>query len=329
MRKTISLITLTLLCITSTVASLCVGENGLSLSSILSWSELPADSVEYIILTQIRLPRTLAALAIGAMLGASGIIMQTIFRNPLVEPYTLGTSGGALLGVAICISFGLSGILAGNGITIFAIIGALVSILAVNPIRKNTTSSSTSTNKILLSGIMFSFVASAITTLLLSISTREQMSSIITWSIGGFGSTTPATTTLCSTIAATTLIISPFMGNILNILLLGEVNAHTLGIRTRLYIPLMLTIAATLAAISVAAAGIIAFIGMIIPHFTRQIIGHDHRISLPSGILLGSATMLTCDIIAREIIYPQELPVGVITGLLGGIIFIWINYRSK
>ncbi|MDO4462137.1 MAG: iron ABC transporter permease [Bacteroidia bacterium] len=327
MRKYIVILVISALCIITTIASLCIGENGIPLSKLFSFNELQPDSVEYIILTQIRLPRTFIALAIGAMLGASGIIMQAIFRNPLVEPYTLGTSGGALLGVATCITFGLSGIFSGNGMTFFAILGSLASIIVVSPIRKRNTS--LSSNKILLLGIMFSFVASALTTLLLSISTREQMSSIITWSIGGFSSITPYSATLCSVIAIVTLILSPFMGNLLNILLLGETTAHTLGIRTRFYIPLMLSIAAILAAIEVASAGIIAFIGMIIPHFSRQIIGYDHRIALPLGMVMGGTIMLCCDIIAREIIYPQELPVGVITGLLGGVIFIWINHHSK
>lgn len=330
MRKFFSISIPIVLCLLATVVSLCIGENGLPFAKLFSISDIPSDSVEYVILTKLRLPRTIIALAIGALLGASGIIMQSVFRNPLVEPYTLGLSGGALLGVALCMALGLTSVIGANSITFFAILGAIAAMLIVNPIRMGRTLNSRfSTNNTLLSGIMFSFVASALTTLLLSLSTREQLTSIISWSIGGFNSSTDMSTSLCGVVALLFLAISPFLGNLLNILLLGKVEAHTLGIRTDIWIPTVLILASILAAICVASAGIIAFIGMIVPHFTRILIGYDCRISLPSGMIIGATIMLVCDIIARQIIYPQELPVGVITGLIGGLLFIWINHKSK
>lgn len=329
MRSCLSFALLVFLCIAATAISLCIGENGIPLSKLFSLSDISTDSVEYIIITKLRLPRTVIALAIGALLGASGIIMQSIFRNPLVEPYTLGVSGGALLGVASCISLGLTSLLGSFTTSLFAIAGSVLAILIVNPVRSSSSPNNASPNRILLSGIMFSFVASAITTLLLSISTREQMSSIVSWSIGGFSGVPDYAYVLCGIVAASFLCLSPFLGNLMNILLLGRVDAHTLGIRTQIIIPLMLILASSLAALSVASAGTIAFVGMMVPHFTRVAIGNDCRIALPSGMLIGAFIMLSCDIVARQIIYPQELPVGVITGLLGGIIFIWINHREK
>lgn len=328
MRRTASIIVIAALCLLTFALSLCIGENGLSISQLLNISSLNSDSVEYIIFSELRLPRTLIALSVGALLGASGIIMQTVFRNPLVEPYTLGVSGGALVGVAICISMGLSGILNGNGNMIFALLGSLASIFFIaNPFSIGF-SKQTSSSHILLSGIVFSFVSSAITTLLLSLSTREQMSSIISWSIGGFEGVSTGVAYSCTTIALVFLALAPFLGNLLNILLLGSVDAHTLGIRTSIFVPVVLAVASCLSAVCVASAGVIAFVGMVVPHFTIALVGQDRRLSLPCSMLLGASILLLCDIVARHIIFPQELPVGVITGLLGGIMFLWINYRK-
>ncbi|MCQ2202339.1 MAG: iron ABC transporter permease [Bacteroidales bacterium] len=328
MRRIASIIVIAALCLLTFALSLCIGENGLSISQLLNISSLNSDSVEYIIFSELRLPRTLIALSVGALLGASGIIMQTVFRNPLVEPYTLGVSGGALVGVAICISMGLSGILNGNGNMIFALLGSLASIFFIaNPFSIGF-SKQTSSSHILLSGIVFSFVSSAITTLLLSLSTREQMSSIISWSIGGFEGVSTGVAYSCTTIALVFLALAPFLGNLLNILLLGSVDAHTLGIRTSIFVPVVLAVASCLSAVCVASAGVIAFVGMVVPHFTVALVGQDRRFSLPCSMLIGASILLLCDIVARHIIFPQELPVGVITGLLGGIMFLWINYRK-
>ena len=309
-----------------TLISLCIGENGIDISYLRSIADSSYDETQHLIITQLRLPRTLLALSVGGLLGFSGIVLQTLFRNPLVEPYTLGISGGSLLGVALCISLELTQVFGVFSTMLFAIIGAITTVFIV---LSTISRHKSDTYSMLLTGIMISISSGAFTTLLISISTREQMTCIISWSIGSLESTMPWQSIAGCIITTLLFIVSHLFGNNMNGLLLGRNTAHSLGINIRVAIPFLFVISSIATAFCVSIVGMIAFIGMIVPHIIRTTIGSDQRIALPAGIMTGALVLLSCDIIARHIIYPRELPVGVVTGIIGGVIFIWINHKQR
>lgn len=326
MNRALSIIVLCFALLAAAIASLTMGEGSPSVLQLLGLAPLPHDGVERIILVNLRLPRTLMAIGIGAMLSMSGAMMQTVFRNPLVEPYTMGLSGGAVLGVAIAIATGLTAVAGSAAITLCALAGAMLTMALVLLLRRAMLFS---TNSMLLVGIMVSFATSSVTTLIMSLGSHETLTQIISWTMGSLCSADLTTSVFIAVAAAAATVVSPMAGNTLNALMLGEDGARHIGISTRIAVPLLFTIATTLAAVSVAMAGVIAFVGMIVPHISRPLCGTDHRFSLPATAIAGAAFMLVCDMVARLAAYPQEIPVGVISGIAGGIMFIYITARAN
>lgn len=308
------------------IISLTIGENGLSIQQILNIQKLDTNSIEYTIFTNIRLPRVIIAISVGGMLSFSGLIMQNIFRNPLVEPYTMGLSGGAVIGVAIVFSTELINNYGTIAITTGALIGALSTMILILTLYKTLLHN---TAKMLLSGIMISFATSSITTLIMSLSTQENISQIISWTMGSFDNATIEQAKILLYITIAIFIASIFSGNILNIISLGETSAQHLGQNVKIIIPTLFIIATATAAISVAFAGVIAFVGMIVPHILRLTLDYDNRILAPMSFIFGATFMLICDTIAHNIIYPREIPVGVISGIIGCILFIYLSSNKK
>ena len=285
------------------------------------------DSMESAILTKIRIPRLILAFSIGGALSLIGAILQGIFRNPLVEPYTLGISGGASLGVALVIvsGIGLSGTLFALPVAGFA--GALLTILLVYflGIRKGAGN----VNRMLLIGVMISFISSSLLMFLMSVSTTEGLHSILFWTMGSLDESNRSLIILVLTVSLAGLVFSNLFSHQLNALRLGEDRARHLGVNSSLMIKLMFVVTSLLAGICVSVAGVIGFVGLVIPHLIRMLVGSDYRILLTGSFLGGSFFLIVCDVIARTIIAPNELPVGVITGIIGGVVFIVILAREK
>jgi iron complex transport system permease protein len=297
----------------------------------ISWLQLPEilsnkDSLEYTVLAKIRIPRLILAISVGGALSLSGAILQGIYRNPLVEPYTLGISGGAALGIAIAIVFGIDA-LSYLVLPVFGFIGAIVTLFLVYflSIRKG----GLSINSMLLIGVMVSFVASSAMMFLMSISTTDNIQRIVFWVMGSLDESNVLLIRIAFYTAISGLILTYFFAQPLNALRLGEVKAKHLGINTNVTIKLLFFVASLLTGVAVSVAGVIGFVGLVIPHLVRLIIGNDYRIILGSSFLGGAIFLILSDTLARTIISPNELPIGVITGFVGGLVFIVVLSRSK
>ncbi len=316
---------LILLFLVSVLISLSSGEVKVSLAQL---PEILANktSIEYMVLTKIRIPRLLLAIGVGGALSLSGAILQGIYRNPLVEPYTLGISGGAALGVAFAIVFGLNTI-SFLSLPLFGFIGALLTLFAVYflSIKRG----GLSINSMLLIGVMVSFVASSAMMFLMSITTTDNLQSIVFWVMGSLDESNNLLIKIAIYSSLAGLLLTYFFAQPLNALRLGEVKAKHLGINTNVTIKLLFFVASLLTGIAVSVAGVIGFVGLVIPHVVRLIIGNDYRILIAGSFLGGSIFLILCDTIARTIISPNELPIGVITGFAGGLVFIIVLSRSK
>ncbi|RLD70467.1 MAG: iron ABC transporter permease [Bacteroidetes bacterium] len=306
----------------SIAVSISVGELSISLFDIPDIFEKGDTSMEYTILKKIRLPRIFLGFAVGGALSLAGAILQGIYRNPLVEPYTLGISGGAALGVTVAIVFGLTVSVGAMVLPISGFLGSLVIIFLVYTfsIQKGRLN----TNNMLLTGVMISFIASSIMMLLMAITSSENLHGIIFWIMGSLDEPNINLIYFAFISSITGLIFSFFFVKQLNALRLGEEKAMQLGINSELAIRVLFIISSLLTGISVAVAGIIGFVGLIIPHLMRLFVGNDYRILLLSSFLGGGTFLILCDTLARVIITPNELPVGVITGIIGGAIFVVI-----
>lgn len=309
----------------SIVISLSSGEVKVSLSQL---PEIFSDktSIEYTVLSKIRIPRLLLAIGVGGALSLSGAILQGIYRNPLVEPYTLGISGGAALGVAIAIVFGLNTI-SFLSLPLFGFAGALVTLFIVYFLSVKR--GGLSINSMLLIGVMVSFVASSAMMFLMSITTTDNLQGIIFWVMGSLDESDNLLIGIAFYSAIAGLLLTYFFAQPLNALRLGEVKAKHLGINTNVTVKLLFFVASLLTGIAVSVAGVIGFVGLVIPHLVRLVIGNDYRILIAGSFLGGSIFLILCDTIARTIISPNELPIGVITGFAGGLVFIVVLSRSK
>ncbi|BBE18306.1 vitamin B12 ABC transporter, permease component BtuC [Aquipluma nitroreducens] len=318
---------LLILLVASVVLSLSVGEMNLGFMDIFSILGKGHESMEYTILSQIRIPRVLLGVAVGGSLSLSGILLQGIYRNPLVEPYTLGISGGASLGVAFVIVFGLHQLVGSFVLPLAGFAGSFLIIFLVYTI--STRSGRVNIQSMLLTGVMISFIASSSMMLLMATTSSENLHGIIFWIMGSLDEPDMSLIYITLIISVGALIVSYLFVQPLNALRLGEEKAKHLGINTDLSIKLLFLLASLLAGVSVAVAGVIGFVGLIIPHLMRLLVGSDYRILLISSFLSGSIFLVLSDVIARTIISPNELPIGVITGIVGGIAFLLMISRSS
>ena len=307
--------------------ALSTGEMNIKLLRVPSILFSGKGTIEYSILTQIRLPRILLGLAIGGSLSLAGVLLQGIYRNPLVEPYTLGISGGAAIGVAIAIVFGLYIKVGAFVLPFSGFVGALVTTILVYLL--STKRGKLQINKMVLIGVMISFIASSAMMFMLATTQTENLQGIIFWTMGSLDEPNPLLIKACFIIAITCLLASYLFTQPLNALRLGEEKARHLGINTDTNIKILFIIASILTGLSVSVAGIIGFVGLIIPQMVRLLVGSDYRILLISSFITGGSFLVACDTIARTIISPNELPIGVITGFIGGIVFIVVLARTK
>lgn len=309
------------------IFSLSIGPSGIPFSKIIPILLKGKGSIEYSILADIRFPRILLGLAIGGALSIAGVILQGMFRNPLVEPYTLGISGGAALGVSLSIVSGLSGTLGIITLPLFGFLGAflVVGLVYFLSMRKGILK----IQGILLTGVMISFLSSSLIMFLMAVSRTEDLHGIIFWIMGSLEEPNWLFIKLALVISILGLIVSYLFCLDLNAFSLGEEDALHLGVNTEKTKRLLFILASLLTGLSVSVAGIIGFIGLVVPHFVRMFIGSDHRILLIGSYLCGAGFLILCDTLARTVIAPMELPVGVITGILGGSLFVYALTKKQ
>ncbi|PTD98413.1 FecCD family ABC transporter permease [Pandoraea apista] len=273
---------------------------------------------------RLRLPRALAAFACGGLLAVAGTLMQTLLRNPLADPYVLGISGGA--GVAALASLAL--MLPFFWVQTSAFAGALAAIAIVMALSHRSflrPGEQDSSTKLLLTGVMMAAGFGALATLILTLAPDASLRGMLFWLTGDLNGVDRAALPLIA-LAVTLLIVCP-VAHRLNVLLRGEAVAQAVGVavgplRARIYL------AASLAtAVAVTTAGSIGFIGLVVPHILRLRFGNDQRMLLPAAALAGGALLMLADLVARTIIAPTQLPVGVITAMIGVPVFLWLLSR--
>jgi len=285
-----------------------------------------------IIITDIRLPRTLLAWLVGAGLAISGAAMQGLFRNPLADPSIIGVTSGASLGASIAvviIANGIGGVEQWGGLSILvmgAFIGGLLAVLIVYRLSTassdGVTSNSTSVATMLLVGIAITALAGAGNSLLAYIADNDTMRSMSLWSMGGLDAASELRVILAGSIIMPAIFLLMCFSRQLDAMLLGESEARHLGVDVQRVKWALIIIVAIAVASSVALAGVIGFVGLVVPHMLRMLIGPSHRRLLPYSAIAGGLMLVAADIVARVIVSPAEMPVGVITAILGAPLFI-------
>ena len=288
---------------------------------------LAAGSAQSIIL-DVRLPRVLCVALVGAALSLCGAAMQGLLRNPLADGSTLGVSSGASLGAVVAIAFGFS--IPGlpfAGTMVLAIFFAFLSLLIILSLAYKL-DGSLSTHSIILIGVIFSMFASSIMSLIITFAS-EKVRSITFWTMGSLSGSTYANvlTLLVALVLFGAVILS--CGRELNAFAIGEDNARHVGVNVRRVKLMVLICVSALIGVAVSVGGTIGFVGLVIPHITRLLVGPNHRRLLPASMLAGASFLLLADLLARVLLNPLELPIGVVTSFIGSIVFVFIFYRTR
>ncbi|MEO3999969.1 iron ABC transporter permease [Mesorhizobium sp. CAU 1732] len=286
-----------------------------------------------IIVYDIRLPRMILGVLIGAALAVSGAVMQGLFRNPLADPGLVGVSAGAGLGAISIIVLG-GGIL-GPVIALFGIYalplaafaGGLATTLLLYHVA--TRRGQTSIATMLLAGIALGAMAGAFSGVLIYLADDRQLRDLTFWGLGSLAGATWTKILSAGPIIALALLAAPFMARSLNAMALGEATAHHLGIPVQRFKNIAIVVVAAATGASVAVSGGIGFVGIVVPHLLRLLIGPDHRYLLPASALLGASLLLLADAVSRTIVAPAELPIGIVTAAVGAPFFLWILLRKR
>ncbi len=288
----------------------------------------PATTPAAAITLRIRLPRVLCALLSGASLSLCGCAMQGLLRNPLADGSTMGVASGASLGAAVAILTGFSlPVLKVAGTMLSAIAFSFLSLLMILSLAWSM-DNSLSTHTIILIGIIFSMFISSVMNLLVTFS-GEKLRSITFWTMGSFsGSSYLYALILLGTLAVCGGLLLSLSGE-LNAFSLGERNASHLGVEVRRVRMAVLVLVSVLTGVCVSVGGSIAFVGLVVPHITRMITGPNHARLMPACLFTGAVFLMLCDLCARTLLSPVELPVGVVTSLIGAVVFVVIFYRTR
>ncbi len=291
------------------------------------------DALDRIVVLDIRLPRAVLGMLIGAALAVSGAIMQGLFRNPLADPGIVGLTAGASLGAVSFIVLGsttlatVTAILGIYAVPLGAVFGCIVTTILLY--RVSTRHGATSVATMLLAGIALGAMAEAFRGVLVFWSDDNQLRDITFWSLGSLAGATWTKVLAAGPIIVTVLLTSPLMARNLNAMALGEAPARHLGVRVQRFKNLAIIAIAAYVGAAVAVSGGIGFVGIIVPHLLRLLIGPDHRYLLPAAALLGAILLLLADSIARQIVAPAELPIGIVTAAIGAPFFLWILLRKR
>jgi iron complex transport system permease protein len=273
------------------------------------------------LINDLRLPRALTAFAVGGLLAVAGVLMQVLLRNPLAEPYILGSSGGAAVAALLAMSVGMGSVVVDTA----AFGGAMAATLLVFTIAQGT--GSWTPTRLLLTGVVLAAGFSAATTLILALSPDQNLRGMLFWLMGdlsfAFDPERPMLL-LAVLVAAGTL-----SARHLNVLARGELQAEIVGLPVRSFRYLLFAAASLATALSVTSVGVIGFIGLVVPHLVRLVAGSDHRVVLPASALAGGALLVVADTLARTVMAPRQLPVGALTAAIGVPLFLILMSRLR
>lgn len=304
----------------SIILALMVGSIPISPAEVLSTLVDPSGSIAADVVRNLRLPRALTGFACGGLLALAGALLQVLLRNPLADPYVLGISGGAGIGalLAIILGFGVVGV---NGLALGGALGTMFLVFGLAHGDGGWTQS-----RLLLTGVIVAAGCGAVVTLMLAVAPDDRLRGMLFWLMGDLSQTSDPALTLI-VLAAILLIALPFARE-LNLLARGADVAQALGVAVRPLRRGVYLVASLATAAAVTQAGAIGFIGLIVPHLVRLTIGNDQRLLLPASVLAGGSLLVIADTLARTMLAPQQLPVGVLTALIGVPAFLFLLSRA-
>lgn len=309
------------------VFGLATGPSGLSLEEVRRALGGAGDGAAADIVLRIRLPRVLLASLVGASLASSGVVFQSLLRNPLADPYVLGVSGGAALGAVAVLSLGAAAGLGASALPGAAFAGSAVTTAALYGLARS--GGRVSPTSVLLTGVVFNAFASAAIVFLASLAGLADGARIFLWLIGNLSAPAFDSAWIVALFLGCGLAVALALARSLDLLTLGDESAEQLGVDSERVKRWLLLATSLMVGAAVSVAGLIGFVGLIIPHLLRLVIGADHRLLVPSAALTGAAFLVVCDTIARTLLGGRELPVGAITALVGGPLFLWLLRRQQ
>ena len=336
-KYTLKIVAASLAGLAALIMGICLGSVNIRLSDTVSilLAKLSGSTVKdtidaslVSILWEIRIPRTLCAFLVGGALAVSGAVIQSVLQNPLASSYTLGVSSGACLGAAIIIISGVGAAAAGYVLLPAAGFGCgLLTVLLVIAIASRLDSGFRN-HTIILFGMIFSLFVNACMTMLSALN-KSHMQRLILWQMGSFsGRRFGHVAVIFVCVLAGTILIA-FFHRELDILSFGDEEAAAVGVDQKKTKILLLILASFLTGVSVCFTGVIGFVDLTIPHIVRKIYGSSHRIVIPLSLILGGAFMTICDLLARTLMAPQEIPIGAITAFVGAPFFLWVYYKGR
>ncbi len=320
---------LTALLVVSMLVAIAVGAVRIPISDVVAslgrfLSGAPKTFADVVIVS-VRLPRVVLAAFVGACLASAGVLYQALFRNALADPYILGVSSGAGLGAVIAIVATASTLaLRSVAVPIASFAGATLTMLLV--VRLASWRGRLDTNSLLLAGVAISYILAALTSFIM-VYARESMAQVVFWMMGGLSGASWAYVAMIAPMFAVGIVVPLLLTRQLNLMLLGDERAAQLGLEVERFKLVVLAAGSLLVAAAVSVSGLIGFVGLMVPHMVRLVLGPDHRLLLPASLLGGATVLVLADLIARTVLAPVEIPVGIVTAILGGPFFIWLLVR--
>ena len=292
------------------------------LKSLLRREE--ADSILNTIIWNIRFPRVLLAALVGATLSLGGLVFQALLRNPLAEPYILGISGGSAIGAIIGILMGLSRF---PGVSFTSFMGSIATLLLI--LFMSSGQSILKKDSLLLSGVMINAFCSAVIMFLISMTQDFRLHNIIFWLMGDLSMAAIRQTVILTAMLLPCYILIFWLSHSMNLLLMGKEMAQTMGVNIKAVTVTLLLTTSFMVSATVSHCGLIGFVGLVMPHLLRLLLGPDHRVLVPACVMGGGAYMVLCDLLARTLPEQGEMPAGVITAIIGAPLFIFLLKRSR
>jgi iron complex transport system permease protein len=324
----VSTVLLGIILLLTGIIAISAGSSGTHFRETLSilFGNIEPDSATATIIWQIRLPRVILAAFVGGTLALGGLVFQALLRNPLAEPYILGISGGSAIGAILAMLIGLSYF---PGVAIFSFAGSLLVLAFVTTLAGTTLGNTMlSRDSLLLGGVMMNAFCAAIIMFLISMTRSFQVQHILYWLMGDLASLQKDQLSILFLVVPCFIVIF-ILARPMNLLLLGRETAAAMGINVKNTVLLLLVVTSLMVSIIVSLSGLVGFVGLVIPHIFRMVLGPDHRLLVPSCLLGGASYLIFCDLLARVLPSSGELPVGIITAMIGAPLFIILLVRNR
>ena len=325
MNNIFKFILLLIILVITFIVAMISGISDISVIEMLKSLFSNSDGNTYTIIKQIRFPRVILAIVAGAGLACSGCVFQGVLRNPLADPFTLGISGGAAFGASIGFAFGITK-LSWIFLPLLGFCGAILSVCLVYILNMKKEFDS---NSMILSGVVASYIFSSAVMLVFSISSSDQLYSAFMWLMGNLAFFDERLLPMVIILVLLGVIILCCLGNVINIISLGNEKSNSLGINTSRTVKYIFLLSSLITACIVSCCGVIGFVGLMIPHITRKFVGNNNKILMPFSAVVGSIFLLICDTVSRTVVAPVEIPIGVITSIIGGLFFVFLLLKKS